>query len=423
MFKKFLSLFVIACLLVSGLSISVSAATEDEMTYYQEVGYFETSDIALFAEYATAKYPTWSTMKKMVAGARDIDQILSGNVYYNPDNFVIMIGKTGTYTEPEDYVDTAIIWLYLYDSTGTKLQCSDSRFYISDVSNDVSQDGSLFYYSWNYETNTWDYGGVSTSSFNIREDGYIYTENDLPNYSSTYSVYMPAGVSTTYNNHLQNDDSLGYDGTGIDEPDADPDDNSGFFASILQWFKDVWQAIKDLGTSIGEFFTKLGDRIGTFFTDLFTKLGNWFSDVGTAISTLGTNILNGIKEVFVPDAEYISGKMEALYNKFGFLQVISGIWESFGEMMNEAAEPPSVVVDLGAAEGRWNLGNQKVSLINLSWYARYKPTVDIFFSIFLWLGFGWLLYKRMPDIVSGAGMVSKGALEYSHTQRISRDGD
>lgn len=44
--------------------------------------------------------------------------------------------------------------------------------------------------------------------------------------------------------------------------------------------------------------------------------------------------------------------------------------------------------------------------IDMSWYLPFKPYGDMVLSGFMWLGFIFLLFKRAPDIINGAGMIT-----------------
>lgn len=61
---------------------------------------------------------------------------------------------------------------------------------------------------------------------------------------------------------------------------------------------DVWQSVKDLGSTIGGFFSDLGTDLGEWFLDV----GGWFVDLGKDIggffSDLGESIGGWFKDVF-----------------------------------------------------------------------------------------------------------------------------
>ena len=65
-------------------------------------------------------------------------------------------------------------------------------------------------------------------------------------------------------------------------------------------------------------------------------------------------------------------------------------------------EPPKVHIDLGYAESKYDYGGETYCL-DMSWYARYKPTCDTFLSGFMWLVFIWRLFTSLPNIINGVG--------------------
>lgn len=44
--------------------------------------------------------------------------------------------------------------------------------------------------------------------------------------------------------------------------------------------------------------------------------------------------------------------------------------------------------------------------IDMSWYLPYKKYGDMVLGGFMWLGFLYVLWKRIPDIISGAGVIT-----------------
>lgn len=56
----------------------------------------------------------------------------------------------------------------------------------------------------------------------------------------------------------------------------------------------------------------------------------------------------------------------------------------------------------------------KYSAINLSWYAPYKSEVDQILSGFMYLGYLWLLFKRLPSIIRGGAMASSDYDQVQH---------
>lgn len=70
--------------------------------------------------------------------------------------------------------------------------------------------------------------------------------------------------------------------------------------------------------------------------------------------------------------------------------------------------PPKIPIHLSAAEGNINWGDDSY-ILDMTWYARYKPSVDSIISGIMWLCFGWAIYKRIPDILSGVGLTVENA--------------
>lgn len=110
---------------------------------------------------------------------------------------------------------------------------------------------------------------------------------------------------------------------------------------------------------------------------------------------------NVIKSIFVPDADFISEKWNAIRSRFDFADSISSSGELILDVLNGIdPEPPVIYVDLGDAEGRYYLGGQ-VAFLDLRWYERYKPTGDAIISAFLWLVFVWRMFIKLPGIIGG----------------------
>lgn len=42
----------------------------------------------------------------------------------------------------------------------------------------------------------------------------------------------------------------------------------------------------------------------------------------------------------------------------------------------------------------------------MTWYSRFKPTVDLIIIAYSYISFAFLVFKRAPDIISGAGAIT-----------------
>ena len=74
--------------------------------------------------------------------------------------------------------------------------------------------------------------------------------------------------------------------------------------------------------------------------------------------------------------------------------------------MSADEEIPKIEIDLSKAEGQYNYGD-KVLALDMSWYTRYKPAVDAIIVAFSYIGFVFLVIKRLPEIVSGSGAITE----------------
>lgn len=298
---------------------------------------------------------------------------------------------------------------------------------------------------------------ISGSSYSSATNSAYHTKSLL--IFSSRDLYL-TGTSTII--YAKNSDdffktNIGSGGSAGDSGSGDSGngssgstDNSEYQSGVIGWFQRLFDSIVNLGSSIGgffddlwnnlssafwaviytiedvyyflsdnlgNFFTTLGSTIGGFFTNLWNNLSSAFSSLTSAIGGFFTDFWNKISAFFTPDTAKMSEQFNSLYDKFGFVQIISTIVDDIGELFTSTPEPPTIKIDLSLNESNINLGSGKHTVIDLSWYGRYKPTVDIFFSMFLWIGFIWLLYRRLPDIISGAGMITESAVRISSSPK------
>ena len=73
----------------------------------------------------------------------------------------------------------------------------------------------------------------------------------------------------------------------------------------------------------------------------------------------------------------------------------------------------------------------KTITIDFSWFAPYRDTAMSLWRFFLWVGYLFILFKRFPDIISGAGMITDtttngnmtdGAESILHSITVNDDG-
>lgn len=155
----------------------------------------------------------------------------------------------------------------------------------------------------------------------------------------------------------------------------------------------IWESIKGIPAAIAE-------KIGAFFTTLW----GWLQSIIDAITALPDAIAEKIGALFKPDEALLSEITDTFKGKFGFLPVLKQFGDDLFGMTPES-EPPVIWVHLENAESKfgYNYGD-KQKIFDMTWYQKYKASVDGLLSGFLWLGYLWLLFKRAPSILNGMQM-------------------
>lgn len=74
-------------------------------------------------------------------------------------------------------------------------------------------------------------------------------------------------------------------------------EESGFFENVGQWFKELFQKIKDLSTNISNDFSSIVSSVGDWFSNLVNNLNQWFEDIGKWFSELGTKLQQWFDDV------------------------------------------------------------------------------------------------------------------------------
>lgn len=167
------------------------------------------------------------------------------------------------------------------------------------------------------------------------------------------------------------------------EPEPDPEPITGTFAD----------------TAVGTFIDSLIDALMAPF--------EWLANA----------LLEGIKAIFVPHEDFLTDKVDALRSEFSFADSIISTFELFGNsLLAFSTSPPVIYVDLGASTGSYYLGG-KVPFVDLTWYAAYKPTVDLLLSAFMWLVFVWRVGIHLPGIIRGSSGDVPGGIVPSGTEK------
>ena len=155
----------------------------------------------------------------------------------------------------------------------------------------------------------------------------------------------------------------------------------------------IWESIKGIPAAIAE-------KIGAFFTTLW----GWLQNIIDAITALPAAIAEKIGALFKPDEALLTEITDAFKDKFGFFSTLKQFGNDLFGMTPET-EPPVIWVHLENAESKYGYSyGDKQKIFDMTWYQKYKASVDGLLSGFLWLGYLWLLFKRAPSILNGMQM-------------------
>lgn len=174
----------------------------------------------------------------------------------------------------------------------------------------------------------------------------------------------------------------------------------------------------------------LVSNISAAFDNAIGKVISWGNNLQMAISNFFdsavTGVLEGIKAIFVPSEDFLTAKVNALRARFGFANSIMDTGQAIGAALTDfETSPPIIYMELGNAESKYDWGDRAIAL-DLRWYERYKPTVDVLLSALLWIFFAWRVFRKLPDIISGVAgdtpesNVSDGRFILTHYASDSR---
>lgn len=113
-------------------------------------------------------------------------------------------------------------------------------------------------------------------------------------------------------------------------------------------------------------------------------------------------VVSGIREIFVPDEDFVTERWNSIRERFSFVDSISETADIIIRFFKDTIfdEPPKIYINLGNAESKYDYGSSAYCL-DMTWYARYKPIVDPFLSGWIWLCFIYRVYTKLPSIIGG----------------------
>lgn len=140
-------------------------------------------------------------------------------------------------------------------------------------------------------------------------------------------------------------------------------------------------------------------------TDTQAGILSSVKNIAQNVIALPQTIAEAIKGIFVPDAALTTEITDAFAAKFSFVPTLHRLGTDLLSIGPDS-KPPVVYIHLEDAEGAIDYGGTTKAL-DMSWYQRYKEDGDRIIGGFLWLGFLWLLFKRVPAIINGGEMMTE----------------
>lgn len=188
-------------------------------------------------------------------------------------------------------------------------------------------------------------------------------------------------------------------------------------SSVSTWGRSTVDWLKNVNANLVHYSGVLGQKIDNVALK-FDALLEVFPQIGQQLDVIVEKIPAYVEdtvvvqkpavEVQVKDEVLVVSDYATLGNAFELkLSWIPEIFNFLKELFDRityTGVPPKVILNLSSSDpsSPWN---QDVCVLDMSWYEPYKSYGDTIFSGFLWLGFGWLLYKRTPGIINGVSII------------------
>lgn len=160
----------------------------------------------------------------------------------------------------------------------------------------------------------------------------------------------------------------------------------------------------------------------------WTSLWDWLKSILDGILSIPGAILDGLASVlvsvFVPSESALAITKDLFESKFQFGTQIDTWIDELMEIMSNPEDYASTLtftVDMSkATDTYWDYGDSKSNAFDMSWYIKYKATVDDIIVGIAWLVLLWNLHGQLPSIISAvhSGTYSIASLDY---QKSSMD--
>lgn len=106
-----------------------------------------------------------------------------------------------------------------------------------------------------------------------------------------------------------------------------------------------------------------------------------------------------LETLFIPSEERLTAISDTVTSKFAFIDSIKEGINEIQDMLNNMGNSP--VLESSNIESKYY--NGKLTIIDMSWYAPFKPYGDVVITCFVYILFIWRLFVSVPNIVNGSG--------------------
>lgn len=118
--------------------------------------------------------------------------------------------------------------------------------------------------------------------------------------------------------------------------------------------------------------------------------------IGKVIVDLFKDLFNVL---FVPSEERVTAITNTVQSKFAFVENIKTAVNSLNDLLNSTGNAPVITVNVGSTK---YTGEANIKVIDMSWYAPFKPYGDLVVTGFAYAFFVWQLFLNITGIINGA---------------------
>lgn len=387
--KKILAIFCLVFFLVSITCLTVSAASAEIYDFN-----FNVNDVTFavdgYKNYILCKNGinnSWYVVYFNDEDITSIEDVASSDSFRinfsNPSTYYRMSGTTSCshllFARYAGVIDMSICVYEGFPKTSTSIQVFQSSTYVITNSLQVSNycvgknipvynDYKIFYNNVNNKE-------YFVYSLSVSENSYIVSISTDSLKYNTQTGSVSASANVLYNFHFDTkEEAVNFITKG--EASGLKKFNTGSLSSV--------------------------DKFLYASTQIYDENGSVYFD----ITLIPSDEEAGEEEV----KKTLNSTINDLRNRFKFIENLFLFSERLLDFFQKDHNtPPAIYADLSAAESEFGYiyGYERVSVLDFTWYQKYKPVGDLIISSFLWFGFIWRTFKNIPSLLNGGTMITE----------------